>query len=255
MSNNNVIPAESLGQWKSWQFGELGEQPAAAQPQPESDPETSEPPAQGVSALEPAEGEAAPAEEAELEEAPLAYPTAAELEAIHQEAWQAGFDAGQQEGLQQGRAVGETSAQNEANARFAEHWQPLAAMQQSFEQQLQLLGEELSADVLVLAVELAERIVATRIEVDPEQMLPLLQQALEEIGQGLQQARIRANPADIEVIEAFAANAYPGVSWQWLPDEAVERGGCVIDTPQRKIDLGLPQRLQLLRRALGVQDE
>lgn len=261
MSNNNVIPAEALGQWKSWRFGELGADPAQQLP-PEQTADTSEPPAQGVSVLEPGLAQAMPeplpetdALEPEPEEAPLAYPTAAELEAIHQEAWQAGFDAGQQEGLQQGRATGEAAAQAEVAARFAEHWQPLQALQQSFEQQLQQLGQDLSGDVLTLAVELAERIVAAHIELDHAAMLPLVQQALDEVGQGLLQARVRAHPADIGIIESFATRQYPGVNWHWLADEAVDRGGCLIETSQRKIDLSLPQRLQALRRALGVQDD
>ncbi|MFC3533728.1 FliH/SctL family protein [Vogesella facilis] len=257
MSNNNVIPAEALGQWQSWRFGELGAQPET--PQPESPADISEPPAEGVSALEPppVEAEATvdlPSQLAEPEEAPPAYPTAAELEAIHQEAWQAGFDAGQQEGLQQGRSEGASQALQQASARFAEYWQPLSELQQAFEQELQSLGESLSGDVLLLAVELAERIVATHIELERTAILPLLQQALDELGHGLLQAKVRAHPEDIAVIQAFVSDAYPGVSWQWLADEAVARGGCVIETSQRRLDLGLPQRLQTLRRALGVAD-
>lgn len=261
MSNNNVIPAEALGQWQSWRFGELGTQPGTLRP--ESPPDISEPPAEGVSALEPsplASAEAAdvPSQLAEPEEAPPAYPTAAELEAIHQEAWQAGFDAGHQEGLQsglqQGRSEGAGQALQEASARFAEYWQPLSELQQAFEQQLSLLGESLSGDVLTLAVELAERIVATHIELERTAILPLLQQALDELGHGLLQAKIKAHPEDIAVIQAFVSDAYPGVNWQWLADEAVVRGGCVIETSQRRLDLGLPQRLQALRRALGADD-
>lgn len=257
MSNNNVIPAEALGQWKSWRFGELGADPAQQLP-PEAPADISEPPEQGVSVLEAVPDVQQPepeAAESEPEAAPLAYPTAAELEAIHQEAWQAGFDAGQQEGMQQGRAAGEAAAQAEVAARFAEHWQPLQELQQAFEQQLQQLGQQLSGDVLTLSAELAERIVAAHIALDHAAILPLVQQALDEVGQGLLQAKVRAHPADIGVIEHFVTQQYPGVSWHWVADEGVARGGCLIETSQRKIDLSLPQRLQALRRALGVNDD
>ncbi|WP_174875796.1 FliH/SctL family protein [Vogesella oryzae] len=259
MSNNNVIPAEALGQWQSWRFGELGAQ--AATPQPESPPDKSEPPAEGVSALEPAEDITQelvtdlPSEPAEPEVAPPAYPTAAELEAIHQEAWQAGFDAGREEGLQLGRGEGASQALQEAAARFAEYWQPLSELQSAFEQQLQLLGESLSGDVLTLSVELAERIVAAHIELDRMAILPLLQQALDELGHGLLQAKIKANPEDMAVIQAFVAETHPGVSWQWQADDSVARGGCVIESSQHRLDLGLPQRLQMVRRALGASDD
>ena len=253
MSNNNVIPAEALGQWQSWRFGELGAQPVTPPP------EISEPPAEGVSALEPPavmpeEVADMPSQLAEPEEAPPAYPTAAELEAIHQEAWQTGFDAGHQEGLQQGRSEGAGQALQEASVRFAEYWRPLSELQLAFEQQLSLLGESLSGDVLTLAVELAERIVAAHIELERTAILPLLQQALDELGHGLLQAKVKAHPEDIAVIQAFVSDAYPSVSWQWVADDAIVRGGCVIETSQRRLDLGLPQRLQAVRRALGADD-
>ncbi len=243
MSSNNIIPAESLGQWQSWRFGEIGAQPA---PQPEAIIAATEAPAEGVSALEiPAEEvvEAAEAVQEEALPAP-AYPTAAELEAIHQEAWQAGFEAGKEEGLQQGQAEGAQQALADAAQQFESYWAPLA--------QLQQLGVALSAEVLQLAVGFAEQIVASKIALDRSAVLPVLQAALDELGQGLLQARVRAHPEDLAVIQAFAQERFAGVSWQWVADEAVERGGCVVDTGSVKLDLTLPPRLAALRQALGL---
>ncbi|MBP7582228.1 MAG: flagellar assembly protein FliH [Vogesella sp.] len=251
MSSNNIIPAESLGQWQSWRFGEIGAQPA---PQPEVIITATEAPAEGVSALEMPAEEVVEAAEAVQEEAlpAPAYPTAAELEAIHQEAWQAGFEAGKEEGLQQGQAEGAQQALADAAQQFESYWAPLAQLQQAMETQLQQLGVALSAEVLQLAVGFAEQIVASKIALDRNAVLPVLQAALDELGQGLLQARVRAHPEDLAVIQAFAQECFVGVSWQWVADEAVERGGCVVDTGSVKLDLTLPPRLAALRQALGL---
>ena len=251
MSSNNIIPAESLGQWQSWRFGEIGAQPA---PQPEASIAAIEAPAEGVSALEIPVEEVAEAAEAVPEEVlpPPAYPTAAELEAIHQEAWQAGFEAGKEEGLQQGQAEGAQQALADAAQQFESYWAPLAELQQAMETQLQQLGEALSAEVLQLAVGFAEQIVASKIALDRNAVLPVLQAALDELGQTLLQARVRAHPEDLAVIQAFAQERFAAVSWQWVADEAVERGGCMVDTGSVKLDLMLPPRLAALRQALGL---
>lgn len=252
MSSNNIIPAEALGQWQSWRFGEIGAQPA---PQPEASIAETEAPAEGVSALQQEAVEAAPPEPSEPQEEvppPPAYPTAAELEAIHQEAWQAGFEAGKEEGLQQGQAEGAQQALADAAQQFETYWAPLAELQQAMEAQLQQLGAALSAEVLQLAVGFAEQIVASKIALDKAAVLPVLQAALDELGQGLLQARVRAHPEDMAVIQAFAQERFAGVSWQWVADDAVVRGGCVVDTGSVKLDLTLPPRLAALRQALGL---
>ena len=257
MSSNNIIPAESLGQWQSWRIGEIGAQ--VPPPRPEESVTATETPAEGVSALQVQQGDTPqPVPEAEQEaeqEAvlpPPAYPTAAELEAIHQEAWQAGFEAGKLEGVQLGQAEGAQQALADAAAQFESYWAPLAELQQAMEAQLQQLGSSLSAELLQLAVTFAEQVVASKIALDSTAVLPVLQAALDELGQRFLQARVCAHPEDMAVIQAFAQERFSAVSWQWVADETVVRGGCIVDTGSVKLDLTLPPRLAALRQALGL---
>lgn len=259
MSSNNIIPAEALGQWQSWRFGEIG---AAQAPSPEPTPTAANPseaPVEGLSALQ-SVPEALPPEPVLMSEPeepvlpPPAYPTAAELEAIHQDAWQTGYEAGKQEGFAQGQAEGAQQALAEAAANFEQYWAPLAQLQQAMQDQVEQLGAGLSAEVLQLAVGFAEQIVAARIALDSKAILPVVQSALDDLGQGLSQARVRANPEDLAVIQAFAQERHPATNWQWLPDEVIERGGCIIDTGTVRLDLTLSPRLAALRQALGVPD-
>ncbi len=263
MSNNNVIPAESLGQWRSWTMNELGAAAAAsdntAPPGAAPAPEPEEPPVEGASLIM-----AAAEEEAALETMTAnAYPTAAELEAIHQEAWQAGYDAGLQAGTQagmqageeRGRAEGAERALLEAQQQFQQYWQPLATLQQSFEQELSLLGAQLSQEVLALAVSFAEKMIGEVVRHDPAVLRSLLTEALDSLADSVAQVKVQTHPDELATLQAFLGEQYPQWRMQWQADASLTRGGCRIDTPSAVIDLTLESRLQLLRKGLGLPDE
>lgn len=260
MSNNNVIPAESLGQWRSWTMGELGS--AAAEPEtapPElaaPAPQPEEPPVEGASLIMAEESQEAEPLDAV---AAAAYPTAAELEAIHQEAWQAGYDAGLQAGMQageeRGRAEGAERALLEAQQQFQQYWQPLSALQQSFEQELSLLGAQLSQEVLALAISFAEKVIGEVVRHDPAVLRSLLTEALDTLADSVAQVKVQAHPDELATLQAFLGEQYPQWRMQWLADATLTRGGCRIETPSASIDLTLESRLQLLRKGLGLTDE
>ncbi|MDC7707569.1 FliH/SctL family protein [Vogesella indigofera] len=256
MSNNNVIPAESLGQWRSWTMGELGSaaaEPESAPPEPAVPvPQPEEPPVEGASLImAEASQEAEPLDAV----AAAAYPTAAELEAIHQEAWQAGYDAGLQAGEERGRAEGAERALLEAQQQFQQYWQPLSALQQSFEQELSLLGAQLSQEVLALAVSFAEKMIGEVVRHDPAVLRSLLTEALDTLADSVAQVKVQAHPDELATLQAFLGEQYPQWRMQWLADASLTRGGCRIETPSASIDLTLESRLQLLRKGLGLTDE
>lgn len=263
MSNNNVIPAESLGQWRSWTMGELGSAAAApvtAPPEPVvAAPQPEEPPVEGASLIM-----AEASQEAEpLDAVSAAYPTAAELEAIHQEAWQAGYDAGLQAGTQagmqageeRGRAEGAERALFEAQQQFQQYWQPLSELQQSFEQELSQLGAQLSQEVLALAVSFAEKMIGEVVRYDPAVLRPLLTEALDTVADSVAQVKVQVHPDELATLQTFLGEQYPQWRMQWQADATLTRGGCRIETASASIDLTLESRLQLLRKGLGLADE
>ncbi|OQS36699.1 flagellar assembly protein FliH [Chromobacterium haemolyticum] len=267
-SSNPIIPGEELEGWSSWspnaldgltqrltpvQLMELAQQRRRQQEQ-----------AQAESAVEPASagGEEA-AEAADGERAVSGYPTAAELEAIHQEAWQSGHEAGleagraagYQEGLTAGREQGLAAVRAEQEARFAEAWQPLQQLAEGLAQQISRFETELSADWLALALELAGQLSHGLARQNPLLIQELLREALDDLPATLAQARLRLNPADLEVAREFLAQETPETQWQWIEDPEVERGGCVIDTAALRLDLTMSTRIAAMRKALGMDDE
>ena len=271
-SSNPIIPGEELEGWSSWspnaldgltqkltpvQLMELAQQRRRQREQE-----------QGEAVVAPeavaAEPEAADEPEAELEaRAVSGYPTAAELEAIHQEAWQSGHEVGEEagraagfeEGLAAGRDQGLAEVRAEQEARFAAAWQPLQQLSESLTRQIDRFESELSQDWLALALELAEQLSHGLARQNPLLIQELLREALEDLPATLTQARLRLNPADLEVARAFLAQETPETQWQWIEDPEVERGGCVIDTTALRLDLTMRTRVAALRKALGMDHE
>ncbi|KMN47655.1 hypothetical protein VL04_06240 [Chromobacterium violaceum] len=278
-SNGPIIPGEELESWSSWSPASLdgftqalspaqlvamaqmrrpglslAERIAASEP-----PIAPVPLAEAEALAEQAEAVAAePEEEAQA----LGYPTAAELEAIHQEAWQAGHEAGLEagraegfeQGLQAGREQGAAQALAEQLPKLEEAWQALRDMGGDFSGELARLEQELARDVLQLAWALAQKLLQQKLERDEQALLPLLQAALAELPSTLANARLRVNPADLAVAREFLQQETPETAWQWVEDAQVRRGGCVIDASSVRLDMTLETRLAAMSRALGLED-
>ncbi|MFB9157654.1 FliH/SctL family protein [Chromobacterium violaceum] len=278
-SNGPIIPGEELESWSSWSPASLdgftqalspaqlvamaqmrrpglslAERIAASEP-----PVVPVPLAEAEALAEQAEAVAAePEEEAQA----LGYPTAAELEAIHQEAWQTGHEAGLEagraegfeQGLQAGREQGAAQALAEQLPKLEEAWQALRDMGGDFSGELARLEQELARDVLQLAWALAQKLLQQKLERDEQALLPLLQAALAELPSTLANARLRVNPADLAVAREFLQQETPETAWQWVEDAQVRRGGCVIDASSVRLDMTLETRLAAMSRALGLED-
>ena len=258
LSNKGIIPADQLADWQAWSPCELGKSPVfagltAAQ---------AEALTQSLTLAERAPVEPLPEPEDRDETAPptspLGYPTAAELETIHQEAWQGGYEAGvtagHAEGFASGQAAGHEQGLQQVQEEFNGAWAPLQAMAGAFSDALAGLEQELSASLLALALKLAERLAASHLAQDPRAIEPLLAEALASLPTTLAQGRLRVNPLDLAVARQFLQQERPETVWQWIEDSAVARGGCLLDTPSMRQDLTLPARLRAMSTALGLPE-
>jgi flagellar assembly protein FliH len=257
LSNKGIISADQLDQWSSWSPGEL---------EPPSSPLTGLT-AEQIDALTAAagldvagQGNASLPDSGEDQSLPaqqLGYPTASELETIHQEAWQSGHDAGQVLGLEEGRVQGleqgRAEGLSEMRLRFESAWVPLSELSRQFSLSVQALEVELSGALLALSVKLAERLVAAHLAVDAHAIEPLLREALAALPATLAQGRLRVNPHDLEVARTFLELERPETIWQWVEDAEVARGGCLLETPSLRKDLTMPSRMRSMMQALGLE--
>jgi flagellar assembly protein FliH len=259
LSNNPIIPGEQLDGWQSWTPAELTQNDGSFSPTQLAGLDALRRHLEQAPTVADAElAASAEAAEEALEsdiEAPAAsgYPTASELEAIHQEAWQTGYDEGVQSGHAEGLAQGLQQGHDQAAVQFAQLWTPLQEMSASFARELGRVEEELAASLLTLAVQMAERLAGEHLLQSESAIIAQLRQVLNELPSTMSQARLRVNPADLDAVRQFLQQETPETQWQWIEDPHIQRGGCIIDTAALQLDLRLSARLAALRGAMGLE--
>jgi flagellar biosynthesis/type III secretory pathway protein FliH len=154
----------------------------------------------------------------------------ADASAAHEAARREGFETGRAEGVA-GAAVAVAAAEAEA-ARLVAAAGPTA---------------------IALAAKMAERIVGRAVTLAPEIMAEIAAGALASCRPGAGTVRLRIHPDDLPAVEARRAAleaGAPAAALELVADEAVGRHGCVIETPQGRVDARLETQLAALERAL-----
>ncbi len=116
--------------------------------------------------------------------------------------------------------------------------------------------ESAGADALLdLALEVARQVVRREIEVQRDAVLPPLREAIAAVIDQQAHPRVHMNPRDLDLIRADvdADGAFKGC--RFIPDPAVARGGCRIETPLGEVDALLSTRWRRVLAALGVETD
>lgn len=194
-------------------------------------------------------------EEAEQEEPAPQWPTAAELEAIHQEAYQAGYDAGHAEGLACGAEAGHQEAFARASQQFGQEIQAFAQLQASFQANLIELEAEMAPALLNLAVNAMRKLLHDHLASKPDAVLGVVRQALHSIPGEVARATVRAHPDDLLALRTFLPANTPDTQWQFVEDPTLSVGGCLIELPSASLDLTLQTRWKALMATLGASGD
>ncbi len=186
-------------------------------------------------------------------------PTAEEIEAIRQAAWEEGlkdgkaeglkqgleqglqeghkegFEQGQQQGLDEGRQQGQSDVQqvSESLTKILDQLaRPMAQVDHDVEQQL-----------VSLAVALARAVVRVEPSINQEVLLSALQEALQVLPVNESSYVIRVNPDDLEVLQShFSEQHIQQQHWQFVADSELARGGVDVVTDSNAVDLSIERR-------------
>jgi len=154
----------------------------------------------------------------------------AEAVAAREAARREGFETGRADGLAEA-AVALAVARAEA-ARIIDAAEPVA---------------------LAVAATMAEKIVGRAVALAPETMAEIAGEALAACRPGAGTVRVRVHPDDLPAVEARRAALEaraPAAALELVADDTVGRHGCVIETPQGRVDARLETQLAALERAL-----
>jgi len=213
-SYGRFIPREELSSFAAWNIGSLdGAAPADKGVQRPAPPEP-EPPSH---------------------EEVLAEATAAARESGYQDGYRDGLVA--LEGFKQSYAT-QITAQ-------------LAAVTQSYMEQLDALQQQMARALAVSATHLARQMVRTEIEQRPEVVTTVAQEAVDTLLLSARHITLRVNPDDVALVSQGAADVLAARGARIVSDGSVQRGGCLVESDIGVIDASIETRWRRAAATIG----
>jgi flagellar assembly protein FliH len=204
-----------------------------------------------------------PAFDAGAEELLPKPPTAAEIEQLHRQAHEEGYQTGYAAGAQQARDEEQKASEagqkaNEAEQKASEAEQKalaeaerLTEMIGALDTELQRVDEEVAQSLLDLALEIAQQVLRQSLAVRPELLLGVVRQAVAELPPFSQHAHLILHPIDAQLVRAKMSDPLEHGGWKIVEDEQMERGGCRVQTAHSRIDATLATRWKRALDSIG----
>lgn len=174
-------------------------------------------------------------------------------EAVHQ----AGYSQGYTEGFAQGHAQATLDGQRQITEYIASQGQEAAqaflTLFATAQTQLQDSEQALAQGVLELACELSRQVLRHELATNPNALLPVVREALGMLAADSKAAVVRLNPVDVEVFSAVLKTEFANLSLTLVPDTAVVRGGCLVESAGTVVDGTVQRRWQRAVASLGLE--
>ncbi len=171
-----------------------------------------------------------------------AMPTAEDLEALRQAAFDEGFAAGHSEGLQRGA--------DEARAQA----QRLVSLIDSLARPLEQLDERVEQELKALVAAMVRQLVRREIKTEPGVIVATVREALAVLPLASREVAVKVHPDDAALLREVYSDAAEegGRGWRIVETPAVTRGGCVVVTSTSEVDATVEKRLAIaIRHVLG----
>ncbi|MDA8218731.1 MAG: FliH/SctL family protein [Dehalococcoidales bacterium] len=144
------------------------------------------------------------------------------------------WESARVEGLDEGRLIG----QQEVESRSAREVGSLRVLAESVASERDRILGASERELVSLALAIAGRVVQGQAAVDARVVEAIVSAALKRIG-AQQRVRVRLNPADLEALTKSglepSADSF-GRETEFVADEAIERGGCLLEVDGGTVD-------------------
>ena len=217
-AHSRFIRSEELGEVSEWRFGAVGPVvPVVLELLPEPEPEPEEP------------------EQVRLDRT-----------------WADGHAAGLAQGLAEATLEGNQKLDAFVQGQGVETAHSLAELLSAMQARLAQVEQDMAQQVLALACGLARQVVRRELSVDTTALEPVVREALGMLVMDGKAAVIKLHPDDLEVLQDPLKEVFPLPVLTWLPDPAVERGGCMVESGGTVIDGTLSKRWERAVANLGL---
>ncbi len=168
-----------------------------------------------------------------------------------------GHAQGYAEGFAQGQAQATLEGQRQLHAYIAQEGaqaaQQFAALFASAQAQVAASEQAMAQGVLELACAVARQVVRREIATQPAALQPVVREALGWLAHDSKAALVRMHPADVDVLAEVLRQEFSNLSLTLLPDSAISRGGCVVESAGMVVDATVEKRWQKTVASLGLQ--
>lgn len=184
----------------------------------------------------------------------VAMPTAEEVAAIRQSAQEEGYAAGYSEGYAQGHAAGYSEGRKVAEIEIKSEVAQLQMVLTKLREDLHDVDQQVADQLLELAVALARKIVTQSLKLKPELILPIVQEAIRNLPNAMQQPRLYLHPEDARLVITHLSEQMVQENWGIREDEQLMRGGCRIEANGCEINGSMEVRWQKVLSMIGQTD-
>ncbi len=179
-------------------------------------------------------------------------------EEIIKKGYEEGFNKGYKEGFNEGVKKGYEEGFNKGQKEIKEKSDELSKTTEVFKNLIKELREfkhkqieSLLPQILKLAFQIAEKVVATKISLDKEATLSIVKEALKTIPLSEEKIIIKISPEDYDYIsQKIDELEIDRASIQIEPSDEI-KGGCSIETQSQHIVSTVEQRLKEIENALN----
>lgn len=176
--------------------------------------------------------------------AEFTLPTAEDIERIQNDAQREGYDLGFSTGKQEGFDAGMADARSQGER--------LTALADNFQNALSSLDQTVAETILELALEVARQVVRSTLQQQPENILPLIREAIAALPLHHGNITLFLNPADAALVHEYqAGQATHQSTWHISEDPNIELGGCLVRAGNSEVDASVATRWRHVLAAIG----
>ena len=154
---------------------------------------------------------------------------------------------GYQDGYRDGLAALEQFKQSHAMQLSAQ----VGALLHTVGTQLDALQQQMAESLAATATLLARQVVRAEIATRPQLVAQVAQEAVDALLLSARHITVRVHPQDHPLVELGAAEVLAARGARLVSDDAVERGGCIVDSDIGAIDATLATRWARAAAAIG----
>lgn len=156
----------------------------------------------------------------------------------YEEGYQQGLEAGQAEGL----AQGEQQSQERIDQALQGQLQTLNALMTHLTHALNEQDYQLEQALLQLIQTVSREVVGRDLSLDSSHIMQLIRQALGALPVTREHVRIYVSQQDVELVMKAAEQG--GENWRVIASNAIEPGGCRVETDHSLVDFTVAERFQ-----------